>query len=282
MTHLDSWHVPIDVIERFAHDPTRFDAATGSSVESHLVACRPCRDRLRSFADHAWIDASWERVADVVDRPRRTVLERLLDRAGIASGPARMISSTPGLRAASLATVAFLTTLAVMATRQADSLGPFLTIAPLVPLAAIGITFAPVSDPIGEAGTPTALNGPRLMLIRVASALATSLLVLGIGGLAVPGFGSTSFLWVIPGLALALGSLALGTWYPVERTAALLAGTWLVAVGVTWRMSGLGEQMSATPLFAPPGQLLWLIVAALGGVVLAARIDRYSTLEVRS
>lgn len=280
MTNL-TWHVPSDVIARFADDPTRLDPATGSSVETHLVACRPCRDQLNSFADQAWLEASWAGVADRVDRPRRTALERLLDRAGMASGPARLISSTPGLRMASIAAVAVLTALAVLATRQTDSLGPFLTIAPLVPLAAIGITFAPVSDPIGEAGAATAVNGPRLTLIRVTAALATSLLVLAVGGLAVPQFGSTSFLWVIPGLALALGSLALGTWFPIERAVAGLAATWLIAVGAAWRLRGVGEPMSETPLFAPPGQLVLLTAAVVGALVLAARIDRYSTLEVR-
>lgn len=277
-----TWHVPSDVIARFADDPTRLDPATGSSVETHLVACRTCRDQLNSFADQAWLEASWDGVADRVDRPRRTTVERILDRTGMASGPARLLSATPGLRAASLATVAILTTLAVLATRETDSLGAFLTIAPLVPLAAIGISFAPATDPLGETGMATAMIGPRLTLIRVAAALVTSFVVLAAGGLALPQFGSTSFLWAIPGLALAFGSLALGTWLPVERAAVGLAAAWLIAVGTTWQLSALGESLSSTALFEAPGQVTLLALAAAGAAVLAARIDRYSTLEVRS
>lgn len=281
MTDVASWHVPNDVIERFAHDPSRLDPATGSSVETHLVACRHCRGRLNAMVDGAWVEASWDRVADVVDRPRRTALERLLDRFGVSSGPARLVSTTPGLRAASLAAIAALTALAVWATRQADSLGPFLTIAPLVPLAAIGISFSPVSDPIGEAGSATAVHGPRLTLIRVAAALTTSLVVLVVAGFVVPAFGSSAFLWVIPGLALALGSLALGTWFAIERCVAGLAATWVVAVGVAWRVRDGGDSVSQTALFIPSGQIVLLVLAVLAGFVVTARIDRYSMLAVR-
>jgi len=282
MTNLGTWHVPNDVIERFVDDPTGLDPATGSSVETHLVTCHTCRAQLNEFADRMWLEQSWDRVADVVDRPRRRLLERLLDRSGLASGPARLIASTPGLRVASLATIAILTALAVLATRRTDSLGPFLAIAPLVPLAAIGISFAPVSDPLGETGAPTAWNGPRLTMIRAAAALATSLVILAFGGLAVPNVGSSSFLWVIPGLTLALGSLALGTWFPIERAVVGLAVAWSIALGAAWRLRHLGDSLPDTALFAPPGQLLMLVIAAMGGAVLAARIDRYSTLEVRS
>ncbi len=282
MTNVSTWHVPNDVIQRFALDPTHLDPATGSSVETHLVACRTCRDRLKVFVDPVWIENSWDRVADLVDRPRRTALERLLDLAGMASGPARLVSSTPGLRAASLAAVAALTALAVLATRQTDSLGPFLAFAPLVPLAAIVIAFSPVSDPIGEAGTATAVNGLYLTMIRLTAALATSLLVLVIGGFAIPQFESTSFLWIIPGLALALSSLALGTWFLIERAALGLAAVWLLAVGTAWRLRDVDGPVSQTALFTPAGQLVFLALAAVGGAVFAARIDRYSTLEVRS
>lgn len=281
MTDVARWHLPNDVIQRFADDPTRLDPASGSSVESHLIACRRCRDELNTMVDRVWIEQSWDRVADIVDPPRRTGLEYLLDRVGVRSGMARLISSTPGLRAASLASVAVLTALAVWATREAGSLGPFLTLAPLVPLAAIAITFSPVSDPVGEAGKATASHGPRLTMIRVAAALATSLAVLVVGAFVVPSFGSSAFLWVIPGLALAFGSLALGTWVPVERSVAALSAAWLIAVGTSWRLRELGDSVSQIVLFAPAGQFVQLGLAALGGIVLVTRIDRYSTLEVR-
>lgn len=277
-----AWHIPNDVMERFVLGPTRLDPATGSSVETHLVACRRCRDQLNTFVDRAWLETSWDRVADVVDRPRRTISERLLDRAGLASGPARLIAATPGLRVASIATVTALTVLAVLAARETHSIGPFLTIAPLVPLAAIGLTFSPVSDPIGEAGTATAMHGPRLTMIRVTAALATSLVVLVIGALATPHVGATAFLWAIPGLALALGSLAVGTWFPIERSVGGLAAIWLAAIGVAWRLRGIDDPLSHAVLFTATGQLTLLALAALGGLVLATRIDRYSTLQVRS
>jgi hypothetical protein len=281
MTDVGRWHVPSDVIERFAHDPGRLDPATGSSVEKHLVACHRCRDELNARVDRVWIEASWDRVADVVDRPRRGALEWSLDRVGVPGGTARLISSTPSLRAASFASIVVLSALAVWASRQADSLGPFLVIAPLVPLAAIAITFSPVSDPIGEAGTATATHGPRLTMIRVAAALATSLLALVVGGLVVPSLGSSAFLWLIPGLALALGSLALGTWFPIERCAAGIAVGWLIAIAGAWRFRDLDQSVSQTVLFTPSGQAALLALALLAGAVMTTRIDRYSMLEVR-
>src|SRR5688572_27910602 len=106
MTHTD-WHAPPALLAQFAQNPGAVDDMTASSIEAHLVTCVDCRAELTAASDPGLAAASWERIADRIDRPRPTVLERLLERVGIGSGFARLVAATPALQVAGLAAMAF-------------------------------------------------------------------------------------------------------------------------------------------------------------------------------
>lgn len=279
MTTAATWHAPIDVLGRFARDPAGVDDATAASVETHLVACARCRAELSRLADPTLAATSWDAVADRIDRPRASVLERLLWLLGVRSGPARLAAATPGLRLSGLAAVAGLTAVAVVAARHADAEGPFLVVAPLVPLVAVAVTFAAATEPGGEAGVATAVHGTGLAMRRAAAVLVLAFAVLGLGALALPELGSAPLGWVLPATALAVGSLAVGTWVRVELGVGGLAAAWIVGVGAVRFLQGADSRFADTAFFTTAGQGVALALTALAAAVLAARADRYSTLE---
>lgn len=279
MTTSASWHAPRDVLTRFAHDPAGVDTATAASVETHLVACAGCRAELARLADPAMTAASWDAIADRIDRPRASLLQRILELVGVSSGSARLAAATPGLRLSGLTAVIGLTALAVVVARHADAHGPFLAVAPLVPLAAVALTFAAAVDPGGEAGVATAVHGAGLAVRRAVAVLVLAFAVLGTGALALPAFGSTPLGWVLPATALATGSLALGTWVRIEIALAGLAGAWATGVGILRYLEGIERPFADVALFSPAGQGLALALTVAGALVLAARADRYSTME---
>src|SRR2546423_441197 len=136
------WHVPPALLARFADDPRAVDDITAASIDAPLPACADCRQRLSAAAAPTLAATSWAAVADRIDRPRPTVLERLLHRLGFGTGTTRLLAATPALQAAGLATVAVLPATAGVLSRTAGADGPFLVLAPLVPLAAGAVSFA--------------------------------------------------------------------------------------------------------------------------------------------
>ncbi|HWH33768.1 MAG TPA: hypothetical protein VNT56_00425 [Acidimicrobiales bacterium] len=281
MTTSATWHAGPDVLARFANDPAAVDGATAASLESHLVACAQCRAEVARLADPALAVASWDAVADRTDRPRLSLLEQVLQLLGARSGLARLAAATPGLRLSGVTAVGGLTAAAVAAAYTMDAGGPFLLIAPLVPLAAVALTFAAATDPAGEAGVATPVHGAGLAMRRAAAVLVLAFAVLGLGAVALPELGSAPLAWVLPAAALAVGSLALGTWVRLEVAVAGLAATWMAGVGLIRVSEGLRRPFDEIALFTATGQGLALAVTVAAGLVLAVRADRYATMEAR-
>jgi hypothetical protein len=228
----------------------------------------------------SFVAASWDAIADRIDRPGTSVVQRLLERMGMDGGLARLLAATPALQAAGLAAVVALAVGAAVLSRTADAEGPFLVLAPLAPLAAVAASFAPASDPAGEAGVATPLHGVGLVVRRAFAILLVTFGSLGLAALALPDLGLEALAWVLPALALALGALGLSTFVRPEVGVPLLAGGWLVTVWTVRWIAGRELTYAASPTFALAGQMtaLGLCLAALA--LLVARRDRFATLEV--
>ncbi|MDQ1490465.1 MAG: hypothetical protein QOJ23_2979, partial [Actinomycetota bacterium] len=164
--------------------------------------------------------------------------------------------------------------------RTADAEGPFLVFAPLLPLAAVALSFTAAADPAGEAGVGTPLHGAGLVMRRAAAVLAVTLGLLAGAALALPDLGPAAAAWVLPALALALGALALGTWMRAEVAVAALAGAWLLTVWSLWWLAGHDVAVAESATFAAAGQTAALAAVAVSAAVLFARRDRFATLEV--
>jgi hypothetical protein len=274
-----TWHAPPDVLERFAGDPGGLDDVTAASVEAHLVACADCRRVVARAPTPALVDETWAAIADVIDRPRPNLVERLLELLGLPSTTARLLGATAPLRAAGLVATLVVAAGAVALSRRSGADGPFLVLAPLAPLAAIAASFAPVLDPGGEAGMATPLHGAGLVLRRAAAVLSVTFLALGCASFALPNLSSTAAAWVLPSLALTLGALALSTWVPVEAAAWGLGGAWVLGL-LGWRWHrGWSSAIDAVPIFDPVGQAAAALLAVAAAAVLVRRRDRLAVLE---
>jgi len=274
-----TWHVPDNLLVRFALDVTSLDDVTAASIEAHLVACASCRDGVTAAAP-AVVEATWIELADVIDRPRSSFVERAFRRMGVGSATSRVLAATLPLRAAGLIATVVVAAGAVALSRGAGADGPFLVLAPLAPLATVAAAFARVADPGGEAGIATPLHGAGLAVRRAATVLAVAFVTLGAASLALPSLSGAAEAWVLPGLALALSGLALATWVRIEAAVVGLSFAW--CAGVTTMRFGAGwhTAIDSLALFGAGGQAAAVTLAVAAAAVLAARRDRLATLEV--
>ena len=254
-----SWHASTDLLTRYARRPEDLDSTTASSVEAHLMTCATCRQGVAASADPAVVAASWSAIADVIDRPREGLLHRVLCRLGLSAWTVRLVAATCELRLGWAAAVFGSVALGVGLARAGDSPGPFLAVAPLVPLIAVWLAFAPIAEPAGEAGVAAPMSGMALVVRRVFAVEVPALVVVAAAAGFVPDASRAGMLWLLPGLALA--------WCALVSAAAL-----------PHRRSGLGLVNSA--LFGPVGQLAAFGALLLAAVVCWRRRDRFSTLEV--
>jgi len=277
---MTTWHAPADALVQFARSPETIDEVTASSVEQHLVACAACRAVVAEATDVAERRRSWAEVVDAIDQPHANLPERLLVRLGMPSDMARVVGATPGLRIAWLATAALLAAAAIATSRDAGSDTAFLVLAPLVPLGAVALTFLPAEEPGGEAAMATPFAGAGLVLRRSVAVLAPTFAILALAGLAQPDLTAGGARWVLPGLALSVGSLALATYVRVTSATTALAVGWVVLVGLVSLQDGRHGPVADTVVFGVVGQLTAaaLVLAATGALYL--RRDRFSTMEV--
>lgn len=278
MTHSD-WHVAESMLTRFARDPRHVDDVSAASIETHLITCAACRAAVRASADETALRTSWDALADRIDRPRATALERGAERLGLPTASARLVGVTPGLRLATVAAVAVIAALAVIASRAADSAGPFLVLAPVVPLAAVGLLAAPVNDPAGEIGVATALHGFGIVLRRGVVSLLLTLAVLGVATIALPDVDAGALVWVLPGLALSITAVVLSSWVRPEIAVAGLVFGWATLLVASAFVEHDDLALEHWPILSGPGRFAWLAVALLAAAVLAARREHFSCLE---
>ncbi|MEU2619787.1 zf-HC2 domain-containing protein [Streptomyces sp. NPDC007157] len=161
-----------------------------------------------------------------------------------------------------------------------------LTIAPVVPVAGVALSYGPHADPLHEITAATPSGGLRLALTRTAAVLAVSLPALTVTGAALPASGApAAAAWLLPGLALTLGSLALASCVGCRTATAVTGGGWLAAVLVpavaahggpfTARLAGqLSARFDGT-------QAGWAAAAVACAALLAVRRGAYDHLENR-
>lgn len=277
---MSSWHAGGDVLARFAREPEALDDVTASSVEQHLVACGDCRAVVAATADPALVRTTWAAIVDTIDVPRPTLVERGLRTVGVAPHHARVVAATPGLRLAWLVTVALLAVGASAAERSSGAESFLLVVAPLLPLAAVLLMFLPAEEPAGEVAIATPMHGFALVVTRALAVLAPTMAVLLAAGAALPELRAGGALWVLPGLALAVATLALASFVRASVAATTVATGWLLALALASAVDGRGVPLADTAVFGPTGQALAGTSVVVAAVCVYLRRDRYSTLEV--
>jgi hypothetical protein len=256
------WHLDPEVIRRYAQGAVPLDLA--ASAEAHLMKCAACRGMLSSYVDVRRAEAIWHEVVDRVDAPRRSGPERMLVRLGVGEATARLVAATPTLRGPWLLAVAGVLALAAWAAQVDDrNLAMFLVVAPLGPLAGVGVAFAGGLDPTREIGLAAPYSGLRLLLIRTAAVLAVTVPIVAAAGLALPGSNWLAAAWLLPTAGLTCAALALtGRMTPVVAVG--VVGTAWVLVTAPTAVAGRLDLA-----FGIGAQVFWLAMAIAGGTWLA-------------
>ncbi|GAA4576765.1 zf-HC2 domain-containing protein [Planotetraspora kaengkrachanensis] len=263
------WHLPGELIHRYATG--LLDPVQVMSVETHLSRCAVCRKAVPY--DKEWLATGWERIEDLVDRPAPRPVARLLHRAGVPEHLATFLAATPtparGWLVAVGAVLAFAVTAAHLA-GQDPSLAvhapvPFLTIAPVLPLAGIALAYGPHVDPVHELQAATPMAGSRTLLLRALAVLVPAVVLTSVAAPFLPGPSWLAAAWLLPALALTAGTLALSTRVSPRLAAGGLVTVWLGALAVE---GGLAGHVFA--LFSPAAQALYGIAVP----ILAAFVHR--------
>ncbi len=157
------------------------------------------------------LDRAWRAIRAHVEEPRAGLVERLLAALGMSSESARLLAAVPAFRGAWLLGVFTVLVFAGAAALFAEDTGLtlFLIVAPLIPVAGVAASFGGDADPAHELVAVTPYSSLRLLLLRTAGVLATSVPVTVLLGLALPGPAWLAVAWLTPAVAGVALTLAL-------------------------------------------------------------------------
>jgi hypothetical protein len=266
-----TWHLDTSALESYAAG--RSTPVGGASVEAHLMECRECGAVLRELMPREPLDRAWRAIRAHVEEPRAGVVERLLVALRISSESARLLAAVPAFRGAWLLGVFTVLLFAGGAALMADDLGLalFLIVAPLIPVAGVAAAFGGDADPAHELVTVTAYSSTRLLLLRTAGVLMTSVPVSVLLGLALPGPAWLAVAWLTPAAAGIALTLALSAYVDTSVTAAVIGVVWSSAVLSAHR---LGDPMEVVE------PLMQLVLAAVALVAIAVVVLRSPSLDL--
>jgi len=265
-----TWHLDEETLRAYVdgHPLT----VVGASVEAHLVTCPDCRVRLGELMPHQAVDRAWSAIRAHVEAPRRSVPEQLIRRLGISTEAARLLVAVPAFRGAWLFGLFVVTLFAGLAALFAGEYGLtlFLIVAPLAPVAGVAASFGGDADPCHELVTVTPHSSVRMLLLRTAGVLATSLPVTLLAGFALPGPAWVGVAWLTPAAAGVALTLLLSPVFGSTATATALAACWSSAVVIASRLEDPVEIVEPT---------MQLVFAVLTLVAVAALVVRQPSFE---
>ena len=259
-----AWHLDEATLRAYADGHPL--SVVGPSVEAHLVECPDCRVRLGDVMSHDPVDRAWVAIRAHVEAPRRSVAERLVGWFGVSAESARLLTAVPAFHGAWLLGVLTVTLFAGIAAVFAGEYGLslFLIVAPLAPVAGVAASFGGDADPSHELVTVTPYSATRMLLLRTGGVLATSVPVLVLVGLAVPGPAWLGVAWLTPAAAGVMLTLLLAPVFGSTPTATTLGACWSAGVVIAARVS------DPVTVLEPAMQLAMatLALVALGALVL--------------
>jgi hypothetical protein len=192
----------------------------------------------------------------------------------VSETDALLVAHAPSLRASWLFGLAATLAFAVLAAVWGGMRGPafFLLVAPLVPVAGVAFAYGPDVDPAFEAGLAAPYPAARLLLLRTAAVLVTSLPLAVLAGLLVPALPGTAVSWLLPALAFTAVVLAASTWARPSAVAVVLGVGWVVAVG--------SASMARDPaaVLTPALLVTYAVIGVVAVLVLCLRIRHLARL----
>lgn len=261
-----AWHVDPDSLRRWVDGGT--GSATSASVEQHVVGCAQCRADVADLVPAQPLHRVWDDVLEAVEAPRPGRAHRQLVGLGLSSSDAIVVSCAVTMRAAWLLGVVGVLAFTVVSAVFADEGGValFLMAAPLIPIAGVAAAYGPTADPSYEAVLTAPYAMVRLVLLRTASVLVTSVPVVVVSGLLLPTSPAVAVAWLLPAAGFIVVVLTASNWVDPAHAASAVAVGWVAAV--VWATRS-GDPLV---LLSPPALAGYLAVSVAAGGVLLTRL----------
>ncbi len=265
------WHCDDEALAAFAAGTV--DPVSGASVETHLMTCEQCRAAVNELFPQQFLADVWADVRESIEAPAPGLVERLLTWVGVSGETARLLVSVPAMQGAWLVGLICATGFAALATVMSNELGlvTFLLIAPLAPLAGVAASFGGEADPSHELVSVAPYSPVRLLMVRSAGVLCTSLPLTIVVGLTLPGPDLLAIAWLTPAAAAVCLTLAIGPWIGHTITATVLAAIWSIVVLSAARVD------DPLVLIESAVQIACLALAVLGATAVALRYRTLGT-----
>lgn len=269
-----SWHADPLALRAYATGTASDSVAW--SIETHLPVCDSCREVLTHHLAPGDLDLLADRrqslslLAPAVSsgwrfgrRPWPAV------RAGVL-GPWWAWAGFVVVSSVLLAVASLVPVWVAAVEARADGL---VLLSPVLPVALVAVVYAVADrDPVSDS---TTRGGLELVLIRTAAVLA---LTVPLVALVRSLHGVPAVAWLLPGLGLCLGSLALGTWVGVERAAVGVTTSWIGACIIALAPLRVPVPVE-TVLVQELSQPLWWSLLGASVAVLLWRRDRFDALD---
>ncbi len=276
-----NWHIEPELLAGYVTG--ELGRVRTASVETHLVTCASCRAAMAPLIATDRLDANLAAITERVDRPRRHLVERLMERVGVPDHVTRVLAVTPTERGAWLAGMLAAMLVAVAADLFSGSevtVFAFLVAAPLLPL--VGVTAAVTfhQDPLGELVSTVPMPVFKLFMMRSLVVLAPTIVVAAGASMLVPGQGWEPVLWLLPSFGLIAATLALGSWFQLRAVAGTLGGAWVLAATLWVQAAPTADLVGSYAAFRPGGQLVLLALSLLAGFVVVLRRDSFDFVDL--
>jgi hypothetical protein len=262
-----SWHVDARSLRSWV------DGNAGSlvsvSIEQHVLRCAHCREKVAALVP-ATERPPWDDVLAAIEVPRAGLTERLLVRLGLGQSDSMVVSSAPTLRAAwllgTIGVLFFVVVAAILA--QDGGLNLFLIVAPLIPVAGVATAYGPAADPSYETVVASPYAMVRLVLLRTASVLATSVPLVVVAGLFLPASPLVAVAWLLPAAGFIAVVLTASNWLDPTYAASVVAGCWVTVV--VWA-AVTGDPLA---VFAPVAMGVYVVILTVAALTLLHRLFR--------
>jgi hypothetical protein len=263
---MTTWHVDAESLRRWVDGLA--GPVMGVSVEQHVLHCPTCQAEVARQVPAAPLELVWDSVLAEVEVPRAGRVERLLARCGLTGADALVLCSAMALRLEWLAAVIMVLSFAVVATLLGPDGGValFLAVAPLVPVAGVAAAYGPTVDTLYELELAAPYAMLRLVLLRTATVLTTSVPVTVVAGLLLPAPRLVAVEWLLPAAGFVAVVLAASIWVEPLVAAGGVAVGWLTIVTVAARLD------DPLTVLEPVALIGYLGLALIAGLIIVRRL----------
>ena len=240
----------------------------GASVETHLMGCAECRARLTAITPAEPLDEVWLAIRETIEPDAPSVIERILGRVGLSAESSRLLAAVPALRGSWVLGMSAALLFSAIAAIFGGTLGLglFVLVAPLAPVVGVAAAYGGDADPSHAIVTTTPYSAGRLLCLRTAAVLVSTVPAAVLAGLVLPGPAWLALAWLGPaaaGIAMAL-------------LAAPFVGMTVAsgAIAIGWTVAVVGATRLREPLILvePAMQAVFYSLTAAGIAVLLFRV----------